>query len=75
MFNVPGVFFRLSVGKEIPLAERTLCFYSSAEHFIVVSDSVTKKVFHANADEFRESSKTKSYEKARAKQKKLGLKR
>jgi len=74
MFNVPGVFFRLSVGKDIQLPERTLCFYSSAEHFVLVSDNVTKNVFHANAMEFNKSMKTKSFEKARAKQKKLARK-
>jgi hypothetical protein len=71
LFHVPGVLFRLSVGNKIPVAEKTLCFCSSREHFIVVSDSVTKKVLHANAKNFSESKKTKSYEKARAKQKKL----
>jgi hypothetical protein len=71
LFHVPGVLFRLSVGNQIPVAEKTLCFYSSAEHFIVVSDTITKKVLHANAKNFNESTKTKSYEKARAKQKKL----
>lgn len=74
LFHVPGLLFRLSVGKEIPLAEKTLCFYSSAEHFIVVSDIVTKKVLHANATNFSEATKTKSYKKARAKQRKLAPK-
>ena len=71
LFHVPGVLFRLSVDNQIPLAEKTLCFCSSREHFIVVSDDVTKKVLHANAKNFNESTKTKSFEKARAKQKKL----
>jgi hypothetical protein len=73
LFHLPGVLFRLSVGKQIPLAEKTLCFYSSAEHFIVVSDSVAKKVLRVNAEYIHQSTKTKSYEKARAKQKKLTL--
>lgn len=71
LFHVPGVLFRLSVGNQIPVAEKTLCFYSSTEHFIVVSDTITRKVLHANAKNFNESTKTKSYEKARAKQKRL----
>jgi hypothetical protein len=75
LFHVPGVLFRLSVGNQIPVAEKTLCFYSSSEHFIVVSDTVTKKVLHANAKNFNESTKMKSYEKARAKQKKITGKR
>jgi hypothetical protein len=75
LFHVPAVLFRLSVGKQIPLAERALCFCSRAEHFIVVSDIVTEKILRANATSFNESTKTKSYEKARAKQKKLARKR
>jgi hypothetical protein len=71
LFHVPGVLFRLSVGNRIPIEEKTLCFYSSVEHFIVVSDTITKKVLHANAKNFSESIKTKSYMKARAKQTKL----
>jgi hypothetical protein len=71
LFHVPGVLFRLSVGNQIPVAEKTLCFCSSHEHFIVVSDSVAKKILHANAKNFNESTRTKSYEKARVKQKKL----
>lgn len=67
LFHVPGVLFRLSVGKQIPPEEKTLCFYSSTEHFIVVSDSVSKKILRANAEHFNESTKTRSYEKARAK--------
>jgi len=74
LFHVPGVLFRLSVGKQIPVPEKMLCFYSSTEHFVVVSDTVTKKVLHANAKNFNESTKTKSYDKARAKQKKLARK-
>lgn len=71
LFHVPGVLFRLSVGKQIPTPEKTLCFYSSAEHFLIVSDTVTQKVLHANAQSFKESKKTKSFEKAIAKQKQL----
>jgi hypothetical protein len=71
LFHVPGILFRLSVGKQTPTPEKTLCFYASAEHFVVVSDTVTKKVLHANAQSFKESKKTKSFEKAVAKQKKL----
>jgi hypothetical protein len=71
LFHVPGVLFRLSVGKQIPTVEKTLCFYSSAEHFIIVSDTVTNKILHSNAQSFKESQKTKSFEKAVAKQKKL----
>jgi len=71
LFHVPGVLFRLSVGKEIPSPERTLCFYSSAQHFIVVSDTTTKKILRANVEGFNESTKTKSYQKARAKLNKL----
>jgi hypothetical protein len=71
LFHVPGVLFRLSVGKHIPTEEKVLCFYSSADHFVVVSDTVTQKILHANAKNFNESAKTKSYEKARAKHKKL----
>ena len=71
LFHVPGILFRLSVGKQIPTPEKTLCFYASAEHFMVVSDTVTKKVLHANAESFKESKKTKSFEKAVARQKKL----
>jgi hypothetical protein len=71
LFHVPGVLFRLSVGNRIPVAEKALCFCSSAQHFIVVSDTITRKVRDANAKTFNESTKTKSYEKARAKQKKL----
>lgn len=70
LFHVPGVLFRLSVGKQIPLPERTVCFYSSHQHFILVSDTVTRKVLHANAQSFRESKKTKSFEKAVAKESK-----
>jgi hypothetical protein len=71
LFHVPGILFRLSVGKQIPTPEKSLCFYESPEHFIVVSDMVTKKILHANAENFKESKKTKSFEKAVAKQKKL----
>jgi hypothetical protein len=71
LFHVPGVLFRLSVGKQIPAPERTLCFYSSAEHFVVVSDTVTRKILNANALSFKDSKKTKSFEKAIAKQRKL----
>jgi hypothetical protein len=71
LFHVPGVLFRLSVGKQIPQEEKTLCFYSSAEHFIIVSDTITKKILHANAQNFRDSKKTKSFVKAMAKQKRL----
>lgn len=71
LFHVPGVLFRLNVGKQIPAEERALCFYSSAGHFIIVSDTITKKILHANLENFNESTKTKSYEKARAKHKKL----
>ena len=71
LFHVPGVLFRLSVGKEIPPPERTLCFYSSAQHFVVVSDTITKKILGANAESLNESTKTKSYQKARAKLNKL----
>jgi hypothetical protein len=71
LFHVPGVLFRLSVGKQIPAAEKLLCFYSSSEHFIIVSDTITRKIFHANAQNLRDSKKTKSFAKAMAKQKKL----
>jgi hypothetical protein len=71
LFHVPGVLFRLSVGKQIPTAERTLCFYRSAQKFVVVSDTVTSKILNANAQGLKESKKTKSFEKAMAKQKKL----
>lgn len=71
LFHVPGVLFRLSVGRQIPTEEKTLCFYTSAEHFVVVSDMVTKKILHANAQSFNESRKTKSFHKAAEKQKKL----
>ena len=71
LFHVPGVLFRLSVGNQIPFAEKALCFHSNVEHFIVVSDTVTSKILHANAKNFNESEKTKSYKKAREKQKKL----
>lgn len=74
LFHVPGVLFRLSVGKQLPIAEKTLCFYSTPEHFVVMSDTLTKKVLGVNAQYLRESKKTKSFEKATAKQKKLGKK-
>ena len=72
LLHVPGILFRLSVGNRIPLAEKTLCLYSSGpKHFIVVSDSVMNKIFNANVKNFNESRKTRSYEKAKAKQGKL----
>ena len=71
LFHVPGILFRLSVGKQIPSAEKLLCFYSSAEHFIIVSDTITKKILQANAQNFKDAKKTKSFVKAMAKQKKL----
>lgn len=70
LFHVPGVLFRLSVGKQISLAEKTLCFYASAQNFVVVSDTVTKKILQANAERLNESTRTKSYKKARAKHEK-----
>jgi hypothetical protein len=71
LFHVPGVVFRLNLGKEMPPAQKTLCFHSSVQHFIVVSDTVTSKILNANATAFRESKKTKSYKKASEKQRKL----
>jgi hypothetical protein len=71
LFHLPGVLFRLSVGNQTPAPERALCFYSTTEHFMIVSDAITRKIFEANAKNFNESTKTKSYEKARAKHKKL----
>ena len=71
LFHVPGILFRLSVGKRIPIAEKALCFYSSAEHFVIVSDSATKKILQTNVQHFNESKKTKSFTKAMDKQKKL----
>jgi hypothetical protein len=71
LFHVPGVLFGLSVGKQLPAAEKALCFYSTPEHFVVISDTLTKKVLGVNAQYFRESKKTKSFEKATAKQKEL----
>jgi len=71
LFHVPGILFRLSVGRQIPTEEKILCFYSRPEHFIIVSDTVTKKILRANAQNFKESKKTKSFLKAMAKQKKL----
>jgi hypothetical protein len=71
LLHVPGILFRLSVGKQIPTPEKTFCFYSSAEHFIIVSETVTKKILHANAQRFSESQKTKSFKKAAEKHKRL----
>jgi hypothetical protein len=45
------------------MAKESLCFHSSPAHFVIVSDTVTKKILHANAQEFKESKK-KSIEKA-----------
>ena len=71
LLHVPGILFRLSVGKQIPLEEKILCLCSGTGRLIMVSDTATQKIHHLNLQKFKESTKTKSYEKASAKVKKM----
>jgi hypothetical protein len=60
-FIVPGAIFILNTGKTIPDEIKALCFWSSAEHCIVVSDGITEQIWMRIGKDFHESRKSQGY--------------
>jgi hypothetical protein len=58
---LPGALFVLTVGKTMAAEYKTVCFWSSLEHYVVVSDELTAQLWMRVGKDLHESRKTERY--------------
>jgi hypothetical protein len=60
-FVLPGAIFVLNTGKTIPSELKALCFWSSPDHVIIVSDDITRQIWMRVGKDYHESYKPPKY--------------
>jgi hypothetical protein len=63
-FEVPGMLFILQVGTGLSAEDREMCFGTSANHPIIVSDAMAQLAVFKNEERVGEARKTESYLRA-----------